>query len=75
MRNPKCPVCNSCMSFIYVDLKRYLYCGFCKVYRAGRNDALEIVESPYKNYNVPTDVIEDPIIEESNEQKLPENGE
>lgn len=67
MRKLKCPVCNSCMSFIYVENLRYLYCGFCHVYRAGRNDSLEIVESPYKNYNVPDNVVEDPILEEENE--------
>lgn len=62
----KCPVCNSCMSFIYVDLQRYLFCGFCHTYRAGSNDNLQIVESPYKD-KIESNKVIDPI-EDSNEE-------
>lgn len=47
---------------------RYYYCGFCHIYYAGRDDDLHVVESPYKDYNVPTNIVEDPLPEENNEE-------
>lgn len=66
-RKLKCPVCNSCMDFIYVDLKRYIFCGFCHTYRAGSNDNLQIVPSPYQD-KIDAAKVVDPILEEENEQ-------
>lgn len=68
----KCPVCNGCMSFIYVDMKRYVYCGFCKVYRFGSNDDLQIVESPYKD-RMESSKVDDPT-EDGNEEKISQDG-
>lgn len=67
----KCPVCNSCMSYLYIDLVRYIYCGFCKAYRQGPNNDLHIVESPYKD-KIESSKVDDPV--ENNEQEIPENG-
>ena len=43
----KCPECNSCMSPVWKDTERYMYCGFCHDYYAGHIDNLEKVESPF----------------------------
>lgn len=69
-RKLRCPVCNGCMDFIYVDLKRYIFCGFCHTYRQGPNDNLQIVESPYKDRIENSRKIDDPVLEENNEEEI-----
>lgn len=62
----KCKVCNSCMSPVWKDSDRYMYCGFCRQYYAGHIDNLVAVPSPFTP--VTGNVIEDPI-EEENESR------
>ena len=66
----KCQTCNSCMSPVWIMPDRYYYCGFCHVYYAGRDGELQIVESPYKNYNNPS-IVEDPV---EDEQEISKEG-
>lgn len=61
----KCPVCRSCMSPMWKDTDRYLYCGFCRQYYAGQIVNLQPIESPFTP--VTGNTIEDPIMEEDNE--------
>lgn len=63
----KCPICNSCMSPMWILPNRYYYCGFCHVYYGGRDSELVVVPSPYSN-TVVNNVIEDPILEEENDR-------
>ena len=62
----KCPECNSCMSPLHKDTTRYLYCGFCRQYYAGRTKDLTPVPSPFTP--VTGNKIEDPILEEENDR-------
>ncbi len=55
------------MAPVWVENNRYYFCGFCHIYYAGRDDSLQVVESPY-NYNIPDNVVIDPVLEEENEQ-------
>jgi hypothetical protein len=60
----KCPTCNSCMSFVYVELIRYVYCSFCRTWRHGSNDNLQIVPNPNQDkIDEFSNKIEDPVFE------------
>ena len=65
----KCKVCMSCMSPIWKDTERYMYCGFCRQYYAGHIDNLQAVDSPFQI--VTGNKIEDPIQEEESESERP----
>lgn len=73
-RKIKCPECNSCMDFVYVNLVRYLYCSFCRVWRFGNNNEdLVIVPNPNQDKidEFTKGKIEDPILEED-EHTIPD---
>lgn len=59
MGQKKCPECNSCLSHFWLLPNRYYYCGFCHTYYGGRDDNLQLVESPYKD-KIESNKVEDP---------------
>lgn len=40
----KCPVCNSCLGFVWVLPNRYLYCDFCRDYYTLIDDKITLVD-------------------------------
>lgn len=47
MSLPKCYECLGCMHPVWVDNNRYFYCDLCRLYYAGQNVNLYVVDNPY----------------------------
>lgn len=66
----KCTFCKSCMSPIWILPTRYYYCSFCKLWYAGKDGELQIVENPNKDkIEAASNKLEDPIFEDTDEDK------
>lgn len=51
------------MNPVWVENQRYWHCWLCKLYYAGRNDELKIVDDPYKNLNKPKPIDKDDLVD------------